>query len=369
MEIVCLEIVASASSLVWVSGLSAMACCVLHPRAPKHWVTPMCSLDPVKGNQTTRGKFMFIGRPLCMASTRPARTASFRASIVSAEEGDAPGAASTSSSSMDQISDPLQCLPGAQMGHSIQGSDVKLLYGEYMDHFWAKLRGNVPGLRIMDLLPEYQVQEASKARVHNWLLCGDRVRRVRFTYFDGGAAGQAFNSLLYPDPRYDLPLLGIDLLSFGSNKILCVVDFQPLVQDPEYLERHTSVLSPIYEKIRDKCGHMSSKFFDETQFFSKYLIFYRSSLGAKEPTLQVPTGKLWEVYLEYVDVYLKALSEAQSNENPDAIAYVKSRQDAYDQYNAERDPAIKLFNTYFGVEVISSQIHHAGMNGVFVKLW
>lgn len=96
----------------------------------------------------------------------------------------------------------LQCLPGAQMGHSIQGSDVKLLYGEYMDHFWAKLRGNVPGLRIMDLLPEYQVQEASKARVHNWLLCGDRVRRVRFTYFDGGAAGQAFNSLLYPDPRF-----------------------------------------------------------------------------------------------------------------------------------------------------------------------
>lgn len=236
------------------------------------------------------------------------------------------------------------------MGSSIEGSDVNLLYGAYMDHFWVKLREKVPGLRAMDLLPEYRVQKASKARVHNWLLCGDRVRRVRFTYFDGGAAGQAFNSLLYPDPRFDLPLLGIDLLSFGSNKILCVVDFQPLSQDPEYLERHTSMLAPVYDRIRDKCGHMSTKFFDETQFFSKYLIFYRSSLGAKEPTLQVPTGRLWEVYLEYVDVYLKALNGAHSNEDAGAMAYVHSRQDAYDQYNAERDPAIKLFNTYFGTE-------------------
>lgn len=154
------------------------------------------------------------------------------------------------------------------------------------------------------------------------------------------------------DCRFDLPLLGIDLLSFGSNKILCVVDFQPLVQDQDYLERHTSVLAPVYERIRDKCGHMSTKFFDETQFFSKYLVFYRSSLGAKEPTLHVPTGRLWDVYLEYVDIYLNALNDAQGNEDADARAFVQSRQDAYDQYNAERDPAIKLFNTYFGVEVI-----------------
>jgi 15,16-dihydrobiliverdin:ferredoxin oxidoreductase len=148
-----------------------------------------------------------------------------------------------------------------------------------------------------------------------------------------------------------LPLLGIDLLSFGSSKILCVVDFQPLSQEAEYLERHTGMLAPVYERIREKCGHMSAKFFDETQFFSKYLVFYRSSLGAQEPTLQVPTGRLWEVYLEYVDIYLKALNGAQANEDADAMAYVQSRQDAYDQYNADRDPAIKLFNTYFGTEV------------------
>lgn len=149
-------------------------------------------------------------------------------------------------------------------------------------------------------------------------------------------------------------MLGIDLLSFGSNKVLCVVDFQPLCQDSDYLDRHTSVLAPVHARFRDKCGKMTSKFFDENQFFSKYLIFYRSSLGAKEPVLQVPTGQLWEVYRAYVDIYLEASNAASANEDVASMKYVQSRQDAYDQYNAERDPAIKLFNTYFGSEVLTS---------------
>lgn len=150
---------------------------------------------------------------------------------------------------------------------------------------------------------------------------------------------------------YDLPLLGIDLLSFGSNKILCVVDFQPLSQDPEYLEKYTSELAPVHARFRDLCGQMTNKFFDENQFFSKHLIFFRSNLGSKERVLQVPTGQLWEVYVAYVDIYLKILNEAEANEDASKMAFVQARQDAYDQYNAERDPAIKLFNTYFGTEV------------------
>lgn len=70
--------------------------------------------------------------------------------------------------------------------------------------------------------------------------------------------------------------------------------------------------------------------------------------------LQVPTGQLWEVYRAYVDIYLEALNAAPANEDVASMEYVQSRQDAYDQYNAERDPAIKLFNTYFGTEVLTS---------------
>lgn len=167
-----------------------MANGVLHLRAPQQLVSPTCYLGLCKGIQA---EFLsFSGRPLCIPPLRVARTVRCRAC-----DANSGGAAPA----MQESPNLLECLPGTEMGPSIQGSDVNLLYGPYMDHFWVALKQKISGLRVMDLLPEYRVQKTRKGRVHNWLLAGDRVRRVRFTYFDGGAAGQAFNSLLYPDTR------------------------------------------------------------------------------------------------------------------------------------------------------------------------
>ena len=87
--------------------------------------------------------------------------------------------------------------------------------------------------------------------------------------------------------RFDLPLLGIDLLSFGKGKILCVVDFQPLSQNPDYLEKYTSQLTPIRNEFAEYCSRMTKDIYNEDMFFSKELIFYRSDKGAADPALQV----------------------------------------------------------------------------------
>ncbi|CAN0314211.1 unnamed protein product, partial [Ectocarpus fasciculatus] len=56
------------------------------------------------------------------------------------------------------------------------------------------------------------------------------VRKVRLTYFDAGDKVQVLNAVIYPDPSLDMPLLGIDLISFGG-KHLAGIDFQPLFDD------------------------------------------------------------------------------------------------------------------------------------------
>lgn len=56
------------------------------------------------------------------------------------------------------------------------------------------------------------------------------VRKVRLTYFDAGDKVQVLNAVIYPDVSLDLPLLGIDLISFGG-KHLVGIDFQPLFED------------------------------------------------------------------------------------------------------------------------------------------
>lgn len=87
--------------------------------------------------------------------------------------------------------------------------------------------------------------------------------------------------------RFDLPLLGIDLISLGGNKILCVIDFLPLEQDPVYLEKHTHRLAALRNGFLKHCTRMSSRHFDENRFFSKQLIFYRSDRGVQDPLLKV----------------------------------------------------------------------------------
>lgn len=229
-----------------------------------------------------------------------------------------------------------------------------MLYGAYMDYQLRALLERGGGLGDLPLERAFSVRSSSRgkgpARIENWLFKSDRLRRARFSYFDAGDSFQAFNSLLYPDLSFNLPMLGIDLLALGSNRILCVIDVQPISPDPSHMERHAQELKPIYSRFADMCSRMSDRHFDQNQYFSPYMIFYRSERGHSDPNLQVPGGRLFAAMRAYVDVYLRILSEAVADESPASRGRVLAGQNSYDQYNSERDPAIKLFNTYFGEE-------------------
>lgn len=243
-------------------------------------------------------------------------------------------------------------VPGMQLGQSVTNRDANLLYKPYMDYLWNTLTVAAPGLKCQHLDADFSSQRSNKgqqgAEVQNSLFSSSRLRRIRFTYFDAGNAGQAFNSLLYPDYRFDFPLLGIDLLAFGKGKVLCVVDFQPLSQDSSYLEKYTAGLAPIRKDFTMFCSKMSSRIYNENEFFSKQLIFYRSDKGAADPLLQVPGGSFFTTYMGYVTSYLDWLHILDPQDDPNFKISVKKRQADYDVYSCERDPAIKMFSSYFG---------------------
>ena len=59
---------------------------------------------------------------------------------------------------------------------------------------------------------------------------------------------QVFNSLWYPNFEYDIPLLGVDLISLGKSRVLSVIDFQPLHATEEYSSKYISHLTQIRAK-------------------------------------------------------------------------------------------------------------------------
>jgi len=199
---------------------------------------------------------------------------------------------------------------------------------------------------------EYNVSDRGKnqATIRSWCYQCSELRKIRYTYIDAGETAQVFNSVIYPSHHYDIPLLGIDFLTFGKKKILVVLDFQPLFRDRDYQERYIEPMKPIRDKYDDLAQNLEMKFYDANQYFSKYLLFAKTD----EETV---TKRLFPAYQEYIRLYLEMLDLANPSTDPEDIQRVVRAQKDYDQYSAERDPASGLFSSYFGREWSERFLH------------
>ena len=189
----------------------------------------------------------------------------------------------------------------------------------------------------------FKENKEKRARIVNHCYASDEYRKIRMTYYDAGDSVQVFNSVWYPDAKYNLPVLGIDILSFNRKKYLAIVDFQPLHEDEDdHATAYEHILKPIKEKYDNLKGRMSSKFYDETQFFSKEMLFARFEDG------KIVDDDLLPAFKSYVKTHLNLVQSTPPSTNPQDVQAVFDRQRAYDTYSADRDPAAGLFAAMFG---------------------
>jgi 15,16-dihydrobiliverdin:ferredoxin oxidoreductase len=192
---------------------------------------------------------------------------------------------------------------------------------------------------------DYRVSDRGRcpATIESWCYQCPELRKIRYTYIEAKETAQVFNSVIYPDYCYDLPLLGIDFLAFGQKKILVVLDFQPLFRDRQYLDKYIEPMRLIRDKYNELAQNLEMKFYDANQYFSKYLLF------AKTDTETV-LNRLFPAYQEYIQLYWQLLKQATPLTDPEHIQRIVKAQKDYDQYSADRDPASGLFSSYFGHE-------------------
>ncbi|MCP9917197.1 15,16-dihydrobiliverdin:ferredoxin oxidoreductase [Cyanobium sp. ATX 6F1] len=191
-----------------------------------------------------------------------------------------------------------------------------------------------------DLAHQANSRKGAVIRSSLWQAPG--IRRWRVTQLDGGDAVQVLNAVAYPEFGRDQPILGIDLLSFAvRDKLVAVMDFQPLEQGKIYAERYLAGLEAIQARHPSLAVGEAMRFYDADQYFSPFLLFARGSIAELAPLVE---QSFLEIIQAYSAMHLEALS------TPDQIERVESLQRAYDQYSAERDPAHGLFTSYFGEE-------------------
>eukprot|EP00752_Nemacystus_decipiens_P011116 g9876.t1 len=241
--------------------------------------------------------------------------------------------------------------PGKEGPHlpwtgSMAGPEFPLTYMPFMEHMLNVLAssfGEMTALPLADRLA-FVENEDKQARMLSMSFASPEVRKVRLSYFDAGDKVQVLNAVIYPHPSLDMPILGVDLISFGG-KHLAGIDFQPLYDDDACRSRYSGKLAPIKAKYPEFAQKMSPRFYDSARFFSEEMLFGRYEDES------VVGEKLYPAFEEYLSLYISDLLKASAkggNTSPDAQARVLDRHRAYDQYNAERDPAHGLFRNYYG---------------------
>lgn len=231
----------------------------------------------------------------------------------------------------------------------------ELLYMPFWNWHLKFIKENLTNVRVVSCSNgktdfSYNENTGKKARIVNICLSSDEYRKIRMTYYDAGENTQVYNAVCYPDPKYNLPILGVDLLAFNRKKYLSIVDFQPLHENEEdHAATYEHLLKPVKESYENMSGRMSSRFYDETKFFSQQMLFARFE---NEKIIQ---NELFPAFQDYVKIHLDLIRNV--GENKASRSAVLERQQAYDTYSAERDPATGLFTAMYGNDWAQDFVH------------
>ena len=198
---------------------------------------------------------------------------------------------------------------------------------------------------------ELKHSDKKNSVIRSWLWKVPGFRRWRVTRLDAGERLQVLNSVAYPEYNYDHPLMGVDLLWFGARqKLVAVLDFQPLVQNKDYLDRHFQGLIALNKRFPDLNGEETMRSFDPNQYFSPWLLFCRG--GAEQAVQSLP-----QAFSAFLKAYWLLHDEAASTTSTILPKDVEILQKQYDVYSAERDPAHGLFTSHFGKEWSDRFLH------------
>ncbi len=180
------------------------------------------------------------------------------------------------------------------------------------------------------------------SHIRSWLWKVPKFRRWRVTSLKAGNKLEVLNSVAYPSYEIDLPIMGIDLLWFGQKqKLVAVLDFQPLIQDQDYLDKYFGGLQRLRDKFSDFNDNNNMKVYDPNQYFSPWVLFCRGDFQKANELLPNVFSSFLNAYLETFKIVLSVKPEMDASQ-------VKKLHIEYDKYSAERDPAHSLFAGFFG---------------------
>lgn len=176
-----------------------------------------------------------------------------------------------------------------------------------------------------------------------------KLRQIRAAHVQGGNALQVLNFVIFPRLNYDLPFFGGDLVTLPGGHLIAL-DMQPLFHNAEY-QKYSDPILPIFQSYQEDLPWGGDFPEEAKQFFSPAFLWTRP-----QETALVET-KVFEVFKEYLQAYLKFVEQAEPVIDEEKLAQIREAHLRYIGYRAEKDPARGMFTRLYGSQWAEEYIH------------
>lgn len=192
-------------------------------------------------------------------------------------------------------------------------------------------------------------QEDVLTTSHAWR--SSKLRQIRAAHVQGGNSLQVLNFVIFPEPNYDLPFFGADLVTLPGGHLIAL-DMQPLFRDrPEYQQKYTEPILPIFE-AHQQYLEWGGDFPEEAQQF-----FSPAFLWTRPQETEIVQTRVLDAFKDYLHAYLNFVNQAELVSDRERQAEILTAQKRYLNYRAEKDPARGMFTRLYGSEWTEEYIH------------
>ena len=232
------------------------------------------------------------------------------------------------------------------------------LYQPFLDHAIARLKDR------LELQP-YPIPEGFERKEEitgkgkrqqtvtttSYGYAAPKLRQIRAAHVQGGQSLQVLNFVIFPEPNYDLPFFGADLVTLPGGHLIAL-DMQPLFRDDlTYQAKYTEPILPTFHSHQEHLTWGGDFPEEAKQFFSPAFLWTRPQ------KTEIVETRVFQAFQDYLEAYLDFVDQAQPATAENDLKEILQAQRNYIGYRAAKDPARGMFTRLYGEEWTEEYIH------------
>jgi phycoerythrobilin:ferredoxin oxidoreductase len=178
-----------------------------------------------------------------------------------------------------------------------------------------------------------------------------KLRQIRAAHVQGGNSLQVLNFVIFPQPKYDLPFFGADLVTLPGGHLIAI-DMQPLFGgNTAYEAKYNQPIMPMFYEYQQDLPWGGDFPKEAQQYFSPAFLWTRPS------QTEVVKNRVFNAFSDYLNAYINFVEQAEELQDRQQLAAIWQAHKSYSDYRAEKDPARGMLTRLYGSEWTEKYIH------------